>query len=65
MNVDLAPQKSLFPEVSAQTKLHDLTGSLFERMKFSIEDVQFLRYYTTTNGLSFQAFSFLKEQSNH
>ena len=26
MNVDLAPQKPLFPEILAQTKLYDLIG---------------------------------------
>ena len=41
-------------------------STLFQRIKFSIEDVRFLRYSATKwSEFSFQAFIFLKEQSNH
>ena len=62
-NVDLASQKPLFPEILAQTKLFDLIGDrsilLFKRMKFSIEDVQFLRY-STPKWSEFSYFQLLK-----
>ena len=51
MNADSTPQKLLFPEILARTKLYDLIGnrsiSLFKRMKFSIEVVPILRYFAT------------------
>ena len=63
MNVDLAPQKPLFPEILAQTKFFSLFGdtftSLFKKMKFSIEVVPILRYSTTTWS-AFSSFQLLE-----
>jgi len=44
----LFPQKPLFPSISESTKIENLVGErsviIFQRFKFSVDDVQFLRY---------------------
>ena len=47
MQVELMLQKSQFPVVLEETKLYDLLGErstiLFNRLQFTVEDIQFLR----------------------
>lgn len=44
----LTPQKPVFPQLSESTEICDLVGDrsvlLFQRLKFTMEDIQFLRY---------------------
>ena len=46
--VTMSPQKPVFPVILEDTKLESLVGErsviIFHRFKFSVEDVQFLRY---------------------
>ena len=48
LSEELAPQKPVFPNVTENTTLYDLLGYrsvlLFQRLKFTVEDLQFLRY---------------------
>ena len=51
MQVELMLQKPQFPVVFEETKLYDLLGErstiLFNRLQFTVEDIQFLRYFCT------------------
>ena len=54
MQVELMLQKTQFPVVFEETKSYDLLGErstiLFNRLQFTVEDIQFLRYSCTKSS---------------